>query len=57
MIRIACLRGLARLSGDGEGMERLAGERKSLRTLFIQVWRARNRIGGLSDSLRRLSAD
>ena len=57
MIRIACLRGLARLSGEGEGMERLSCERKTLRTLFIQVWRARNRIGGLSDSLRRLSAD
>ncbi|MBP5320145.1 MAG: family 20 glycosylhydrolase [Kiritimatiellae bacterium] len=54
LLRIACLRGLARLSNGAEAASRAAAEQQGLRSLFIKVWRLRNRIGGLSDSLEKL---
>jgi hexosaminidase len=52
MVRAACLRGLARLGGPAED----AGLLALLHSEHQRLWLARNRPGGLADSLQKLHA-
>ena len=58
LVRAACHRGLALLDGGidrPEARRALAAEMEALMASHAEVWRLRNREGGLSDSLARMA--